>query len=229
MSNQTEHQQSVALTISYFQERGITCVDYETQVGHDASKRPDLFLPDFETLLEVKTFTRQQRERQEEQRLSQEFLSGKVSAYWFPTFYDRFGDDLRDSRQKFRVYPDYHTAVIFYDFHSIFHKQSPEELLLGQESWEIAFPKDEPRKHFLTGYERKNRQLRRDKGNDIGAVVFHVGHNAFKIFHNRFADPIRRINVDIFALPDDEHFEYIDDSVNPQVIPLKQTQDGGHF
>ena len=70
MSNQTEHQQCVDLTIAYFQERGIACKDYERQVGHAAVKRPDLFLPEFETLIEVKTLKRLQKEREAEQRLS---------------------------------------------------------------------------------------------------------------------------------------------------------------
>ena len=222
MSNENEHQRYVNLTIAYFQERGITCEDYEVQVSHDPAKRPDLILPDFGTLLEVKTFKRLQQERQEEQRLSQELLAGKVRAYWRPNFFKRFGDDLSLSRKKFRVYPDHHTAVIFYDLHSIFHKQNPEDLLLGQKSLEIAFPKDAPHDAFPVGYDRKERQLRRDKSREIGAVVFHTDRNAFKVFHNRFADTIRRVNPAIFALPADEHFEYIDDSVNPEIKPLER-------
>ncbi len=221
MSYKTEHQKCIDLTIAYFRERGVTCEDYEAQVGHEASKRPDLILPDFATLLEVKTFTPQEKELQEAQRLSQDFVAGKVSAYWHPDFFDRFGDDLRHSRQKFREYPGYHTAVIFYDLHSIFHQQSPEDLLLGQESWEIGFLENDPRQPSLVGYERKKRQLRRDKSNDIGAVAFHTGRNAFKVFHNHFADPKRRINPDIFALTEDQHFVYRDDRINPQIIPLK--------
>src|SRR5215213_9182218 len=118
MSNQTEHQQCVDLTIAYFQERGIACKDYELQVGHAAVKRPDLILPEFETLIEVKTLKRLQKEREEEQRLRQDFLAGKVTAYFLPGFFDRFGEDLSDSRKKFRVYLVYHTAVLFYDLHS---------------------------------------------------------------------------------------------------------------
>jgi hypothetical protein len=86
MANDTEHQNYVELAFEYFQERGITCEDYETLVGQDDSKRPDLILPDFETFLEVKTFKPKQRELQEEQRIGQEVLSGKVSAYGLPTF-----------------------------------------------------------------------------------------------------------------------------------------------
>lgn len=222
VSNQTEHQKYVDLTIAYFRERGITCKDYELLVGHAAVKRPDLFLPDFETLIEVKTFTRQERERLEAQRISQEFLAGKVSTYWPPTFFDRFAQDLKHSRKKFRVSPDYHTAVIFYDLHSDIHKQSPEHLLLGQEYWKIIFAEDEPQNATAVGPGRKERQLRKKKNNEIGAVVFPIGRNAFKIFHNSFADPIRRINPDIFALPEDEHFEYIDDNGQPQIIPLER-------
>ena len=139
-----------------------------------------------------------------------------------PDFFDRFGEDLSHSRKKFRVYPEYHTAVLFYDLHSIFHKQSPEDLLLGQESYEIAIPKDKSQTPFPVGYGRKKRQLRRDKSSEIGAVVFHTDDNAFKIFHNRFADSKRRINPNIFALPEDEHFEYIDDYVDPQIVRLKR-------
>ena len=222
VSNETEHQQCVDLTIAYFRERGIASEDYELLVGHDPVKRPDLFLPEFETLIEVKTFKPLQQEREEEQRLSQELLAEQVSAYWHSDFFDRFGDDLSLSRKKFRVNPDYHTAVLFYDLHSIFHKQSPEDLLLGQEYWRLAFPKDALHNSFPVGYGRKKRQLRRDKGNEIGAVVFHTVGNAFKVFHNRFADTIRRIDPDIFALPEDEHFEYIDDSVSPEIKPLER-------
>jgi hypothetical protein len=221
MSEQTEHQKLVDLTIARFQERGITCVDYETLLNHDDSKRPDLLLPDFDTFLEVKTFIPKQRERKEEQRIMQELVAGRVSASWQPAFFDRFGDDLSLSSKKFRVYPDYHTAVIIYDLHTFIHKPNPEELLLGQEYWEIAFPANERQNPVPVGYGRKKRQLRRDKNTEIGAVVFSTDRNVYKIFHHRFAEPIRRITPDIFALPEDEHFEYIDDSKDPQIVPLK--------
>ena len=220
VSNQTEHQKCVGHTIACFQERGIRCEDNETQVGDAAAKRPDLILPDLDTLLEVKTLKPKQRELQEAARIWQEARSGKASAYWFPEFFDRFGDDLSDSRKKFREYPDYHTAVIFYDLHSIVHKQIPEDLLLGKEVWTIPFPEKEAQEVFPVGSERKKRQLRRDKSMEIGAVVFHTERNAFKIFHNRFADPIRCIDRSIFALPEDEHFLYIDDREYPQIIPF---------
>jgi hypothetical protein len=213
VSGKKEHQKCVEFTIACFQERGIRCEDYETRVGHDGPKRPDLILPDFETLLEVKTFQPKQQDLQEEQRLGQELLSGKAVAYWPREFFDRFGEDLKDSRKKFRECPDYHTAVIFYDLHSIFHEQNPEDLLLGKDIWEIT-PSE------LVPSEREKRQLRRDKNKEIGAVVFHTGRNAFQIFHHHFAYQKRRINPVIFALSEDKHFEYIDDSVNPQIIPL---------
>jgi hypothetical protein len=220
MSADIEHQKCIDQTISYIEQRGITCQDYEKLIGDNPSKRPDLLLPDFHTFIEVKTFSPQQEEREETQRLGQDFMAGKVTAYWHPDFFDRFGDDLRHSRRKFRDYPEYHTAVIFYDLHSIFHEQSPENLLRGQESWQVAFSENEAPQPYLAGYERTKRQLRRDKSRDIGAVAFHVDHNAFKIFHNRYAHPVRRIDRKIFALPDDEHFEYIDDKRDPKIVPL---------
>lgn len=224
MSNETEHQQCVDLTIAYFQVRGIACEDFELQVGHAAVRRPDLTLPEFHTLIEVKTFKRLEKEREEEQRLGQDFLAGKVSAYFYPTFYNRFDKDLRHARQKFREYPKHHTAVLFFDQHSMFHKQSPEDLLLGQEYYTFAFPNDASQNSGPLRYGRNKRQLRQDKNHEIGAVVFHTVGNAFQVFHNRFADTGRRIHPDIFALPEDEHFEYIDDSGDPKIIPFKQKE-----
>ncbi len=212
VSSQTEHQKCVELTIACFQERGIHCEDNEARVGHDDAKRPDLILPGFETVLEVKTFQPEQQELQEAQSLGQELLSGKAVAYWHREFFDRFGCDLSHSRKKFREYPDYHTAVVFYDLHSIFHEQNPEDLLLGQDIYQITTS-------GLVPTERKKRQLRRDKNKEIGAVVFHTGRNAFQIFHHHFADPVRRIDRGIFALPEDEHFEFIDGGENP-IVPI---------
>jgi hypothetical protein len=213
VSSQKEHQKCVELTIACFQERGIHCEDNEARVGHDDAKRPDLILAGFETVLEVKTFQPKQQERQEAQRLGQELLSGKAVASLPREFFDRFGRDLSHSRKKFRECPDYHTAVVFYDLHSIFHEQNPEDLLLGEDIHRITTS-------GLVPAERKKRQLRQDKNKEIGAVVFHTGRNAFQIFHHHFAYPIRRINPGIFALSEDEHFEVIDDRVNPQIIPL---------
>jgi hypothetical protein len=220
MSADTNHQECVDLTISYFRERGITCEDYELQIGDDPAKRPDLILPDFHTFIEVKTFSPQQQELEKAQRIAQDLMEGKVVTYWPPTFYNRFHDDLSHSRRKFRVYPEYHTAVLFYDLHSVLHQQSPEELLLGQEYVEVAFPEAEPRDPIRVNDGRKERQLRRDKNTEIGSVVFHTGHNTFRIFHNGYANPVRQIDQNIFALPDDEHFKYIDDSRNPRLVPL---------
>jgi hypothetical protein len=215
VSSQTDHQKCVEFTIACFRERGIRCEDNEARVGQDDAKRSDLILPDFETLLEVKTFKPKQQERQEEQRIRQELHSGKASAVVPPDLYGRFGDDLKHSRKKFREGPDYHTAVIFYDLHSFVHEVNPEDLLLGQEIWTITVSKRDLQKSFPVRSERKNRQLRRDKNEEVGAVVFHTGRNAFQIFHHYFADPVRRINPDIFALPEDEHFVCIDDKIIP--------------
>ncbi len=87
MSTDTDHQKCVDLTIGYFQERGITCQDYEILVGDDPSKRPDLILPDFHTFLEAKTFSPEQKECEEEQRFGHDLMAGKVVTYWPPTYY----------------------------------------------------------------------------------------------------------------------------------------------
>ncbi len=62
VSASSEHQRLVDETIAYFQERDITCIDFEEHVGGETRKRPDLLLPDFNALLEVKTFAPQERE-----------------------------------------------------------------------------------------------------------------------------------------------------------------------
>src|SRR5215207_267377 len=87
MSASHVHQELVDTTITYFQERGINCIDYEKHIGQENSKRPDLLLPDFNTLVEVKTFAPQEREIEEAQRIGQEMLEGKTSAYWPETFF----------------------------------------------------------------------------------------------------------------------------------------------
>jgi hypothetical protein len=220
MNAETEHQKRVDVTITYFQEREIQCVDFEDYVGHESSKRPDLLLPSFNTLIEVKTFAPQKQEIKEAQRIGKELTEGKVSAYWHPTFYDRFGDHLRSARRKFRAYPTHHTAVLFYDLHAFTHEQTPEDLLRGQEYFEFANLKADPEQVVQVGYGRSNRHLRPDVNTEIGAVVFHIVHNTFKVFHNHFADKIRRIDKRVFPLSEDQHFEYIDDSVEPRIIRL---------
>jgi hypothetical protein len=57
---------------------------------------------------------------------------------------------------------------------------------------------------------------------EIGVVIFYTGHNTFRVFHHHFAEKNRRIDRGIFALSEDEHFEYVDDGVNPQIIKLEE-------
>jgi len=96
MNAEAEHHKRVQATLTYFQVRGIRCEDFEKRAGPDPAKRPDLLLPDFPTVIEVKTFAPQEQEIKEAQRIGgKELAGGKVSAYWHPTFYDRFGDHLR--------------------------------------------------------------------------------------------------------------------------------------
>jgi hypothetical protein len=220
MNAEIEHQKRVDVTITYFQEREIQCVDFEEYVGHESLKRPDLLLPTVNTLIEVKTFAPQEQEIKEAQRIGKELTEQKASAYWHPTFNDRFGDHLRSARRKFRVYPTYHTAVLFYDLHSFVHEQTPEELLRGQEYFVFANLKADPKQVVQVGYGHNERHLRQDVNTEIGAVIFHTSHNTFKVFHNHFADKIRRIDKRIFPLSEDQHFEYIDDSVEPKIIRL---------
>ena len=47
---------------------------------------------------------------------------------------------------------------------------------------------------FLVDYGYKKRQMRRDVNQQIGAVFFHTGKDTFRVFHNHFAEKIRRID-----------------------------------
>ena len=225
MSASEDHQKLVDQTIAEFKKRGIECIDFEKHVGETGTKRPDLLLPDFNTLLEVKTFAPQKREIEEEQRIAKELNESQATGYWPAVFYQRFAKDLGSARRKFREYPTHHTAVLFYDLHSFIFAQIPEELLRGQEYHEFFYPKDNPQ--ITVGYRSgyKDRQLRPDLNQEIGAVVFDIGHNAFRVFYNYFTHKVRRIDTRIFALPADEHFVYIDDPVSPQFISLDKQKD----
>jgi len=205
MSASEDHQKLVDQTIAEFKKRGIECIDFEKHVGETGRKRPDLFLPDFNTLLEVKTFAPQKREIEEEQRIAKEFSGGQAAAYWHPVFHKRFGKDLKSARKKFAEYPTHRTAVLFFDLHSFIFAQTPQDLLQGQEYHEYFYPKDNPQ--LTVGYRSgyKDRQLRPDLNQEIGAVVFDIGHNAFRVFYNYFTHKVRRIDTRIFALPVDEH------------------------
>jgi hypothetical protein len=207
-------------TVTYFEARGISSIDFEKHVGEKATKRPDLLLPEFNTLIEVKTFAPQKREIEEEERIARELSGGQAAGYWHLVFHERFADHLRSARRKFREYPTHHTAVLFYDLHTFVFAQTPEELLRGQEYHEYVYPRDNPKLTVGYRFGYKDRQLRRDLNREIGAVVFDIGHNAFRVFYNHFTDKVRRIDKGIFNLPGDEHFAYIDDPVSPRFIRL---------
>jgi hypothetical protein len=220
MSASDDHQKLVDQTIAQFARRSVACIDFEKHVGEARTKRPDLWLPDFHALVEVKTFAPQKREIEEEQRIAKELNEGQASAYWHPLFVERFKDQLKSARRKFREYPTHSTIVLFYYLHSFIFEQTPEELLRGQEYFEFVFPKDKPQQTVQYGFGYKDRQLRRDLNQEIGAVVFDIGQNAFRVFYNHFTDKIRRIDKRIFNLPEDEHIEYVDNPVSPQFIRL---------
>ncbi len=152
VSNQTEHQKCVGHTIACFQERGIRCEDNETRVGDASAKRSDLILPDFDTLLEAKTFKPKQQELQEVERMKQEGLSVKVSGSGVPDIYDRFDDDLSHSRKKFRECPDYQPQSAACDYSrgrvlralafplTVFSKSAPRPLLENSQNRNRAPP-----------------------------------------------------------------------------------------
>ena len=225
MSASEDHQKLVDQTIAEFKKRGIECIDFEKHVGEKATKRPDLLLPDFNTLVEVKTFARQKREIEEEQRIAKELNESQATGYWQPVFHKRFGEDLKSARRKFMEHPTRPTAVLFYDLHTFIHAQTPEDLLRGQEYHEYVFPKDNPQQTVGYRFGYKDRQLRRDLNQEIGAVVFDIGHNAFRVCYNHFTHKVRPIDKRIFNLPVDEHFEYIDDPVRPRFIRLDKQKD----
>jgi hypothetical protein len=225
MSASEDHQKLVDQTIAEFKKRGIKCIDFEKHVGEKATKRPDLLLPDFNTLVEVKTFARQKREVEEEQRIAKELNESQATGYWQPVFHKRFGKDLKSARRKFMEHPTRPTAVLFYDLHTFIHAQTPEDLLRGQECHEYVFPKDNPQQTVGYRFGYKDRQLRRDLNQEIGAVVFDIGHNAFRVFYNHFTHKVRRIDKRLFNLPVDEHFEYVDDPVSPRFIRLDKQKD----
>jgi hypothetical protein len=225
MSASDDHQKLVDQTIAEFAKRSVDCIDFEKHVGETGTKRPDLWLPDFHALVEVKTLAPQKREIEEEQRIARELNGGQASAYWHPLFVERFRDQLKRARRKFREYPTHSTVVLFYDLHSFVFAQTPEELLRGQEYHEYVFLRENPQQTVRHRFGYKDRQLRRDLNQEIGAVVFDVGQNAFRVFYNHFTHKIRRIDKRIFNLPEDEHFEYVDDPVSPRFIRLDKQKD----
>jgi len=210
-----DHQKCIETLIFYFQQRNINCIDLEQKIGSQKIKRPDLLLPDDNTLIEVKILLPQEREQKEKERIEQELGQGKVSTYWHPEFFNRFEEDLKKARRKFRNFPDFPTLVIFFDFHSNFHRQEPERLLLGQEYITIAVPKDIRKSPYPIKQGLKNRSLRRDKNKEIGAIAFHCGFNSFKVYHNDWADDKRKIDKKIFNLQKDKQWEFTDNSAEP--------------
>jgi len=215
-----DHQTCIDTLMAYFQERNINCIDFEQETENQEIKRPDLLLPDHKTLIEVKTFKTQQREREEQVRIEKELNQGRISTYRRPVFFGRFEKDLKEARRKFRRFPDYSTLIVFFDFHSDFHRQKPEILLSGQEYITIGVPKDPRQKPYPIRRGFKNRSVRWDKNKEIGAIAFHWGHNAFKVYHNHWADEIRKINKAIFNLQNDKQWEFIDNPLNPEFKPI---------
>src|SRR5215208_207490 len=94
MSASEDHQKLVDQTIAEFKKRGIECIDFEKHVGETGTKRPDLWLPDFHALVEVKTFAPQKREIEEEQRIAKELSGSQAAGYWHPLFVERFSSTL---------------------------------------------------------------------------------------------------------------------------------------
>lgn len=185
----------------YFKKRGVHCVDFEKEAGNQPVKRPDLYLPDFHTFTEIKTFHEMEAEQKETERMLNELETEGITTNWPPTFYSRFDDDLKDSRKKFRNHPDAATAVIFFDVHGAFHSQDIEEIILGEEVVNISA-------HSMRTIHRKQ-SIQPNKNNELGAVVEHLGNNKFKVIHNSFAEKHRRINPEIFKNEGDIHRIFI--------------------
>lgn len=225
MSASEDHQKLVDQTIAEFKKRGMECIDFEKLVGETGRKRPDLCLPDFHTLVEVKTFAPQKREIEEEQRIAKELREEEATGYWHPLFVERFRDQLQTARRKFREYPTHSTIVLFYDLHSFIFAQTPEELLRGEEFYKFGNLIENPQQTVLLDHGYRKRQLRPDLNQEIGAVVFDIEQNTFRVFYNYFTDKVRRIDKRIFNLPVDEHFVYVDDPVSPRFIRLDKQKD----
>jgi len=217
----SSHDKCIQTLKLWFEERSIACVDFEERMGNQNIKRPDLLLPVFRTLIEVKTIQPQEQEINEERRIAQDLKTTRITTYWHPEFRGRFLDDLKEARRQFRNFSSYSTAVIFFDFHSTFHRQDPVTLLRGQEYLTVAVPKDPkiPPHPIKSGHNE--RPLRHDLNNEIGAVIFATDRNTFSIYHNQAAEKIRRLPKEVFSLQQDKHFKYYDDKINPKIVGEK--------
>jgi hypothetical protein len=212
------HKNCIDVLKIWLQERNIDCVDFEEKVGNQDVKRPDLLLPSYNTLIEVKTMQPKEDQISEEKRITQDLQASRVASYFHPTFRERFFDDLKQARKQFRGFPNHSTAVIFFDFHSSFHRQDPIMLLRGQQYLTIAVPKNPKIKPFPIKSGHSDRPLRHDLNNEIGAVVFPFDRNEFRVFYNQTADESRKIPKGLFSSPKDKHYKYFDDNNNPVIV-----------
>jgi hypothetical protein len=219
METISEHDKCVNIVIDYFKSQNIRCEDFEKIVGPTGPKRPDLLLPDFKTLIEIKTFLPTENQMKMEEYLVEQANLGISIASDLPIERDRFDDDLTDSRRKFREFPDYSTTVIFFDLHKWIHAQIPE-LLLGGETRIHYDTSKFPAEPIIS--EQRERPVRRDWNTEIGAIVFfEKSRNIYKVYYNVFAELSRRISSDIFKSGGNEHYDFVSDIIQPKFSKIE--------
>lgn len=213
----SEHDKCKKIVIEYFLENKIKCNDFEKEIGDKKIKRPDLVLPQLETLIEVKTLQPNEQERIEQKDLMRKLQSEGCATYWIPEFFERFSEDLKDANRKFRNFLGYSTTVIFFDLHSYFHRQDFSRLIKGQNFITV----DTKQKLNIIKYGYQKRALRKNKNKEIGAIAVCSNNKSFDVYHIEQANSARKIKLEIFSSPNDRHYLFIDHHTNPLIKKLE--------
>lgn len=167
-----KHDECVKHFSQLMQRRGLECEKFEIQVYKEGHKQPDLIIPRFNTLVEIKTLQPEKTDIDRVQDIETQLKNKNIANYKHPDYHQRFLDLLESARRQFRSHLGYSTMVVVYDLFEFWVKQDPQILMEGQQKIQVSVPKDTSLSSRVTEVFFHEKPFRESLNTEIGAVVF---------------------------------------------------------
>lgn len=181
--------------MSFLNERGFSCIDFEKEIGDDPVKRPDVLEENNDILIEIKTLCLNKELEEEGDKVWSDLDKEIITTYWISDT-KNLKTNLKKSSHKFRDYPSRKSMVVVIDLMG-HQRQDIKERLIGKENYDLKMYEDGHK--TVSGPRYTDREIRFDKNKEIGVIAqYDPEANKILVIHNSYAEKDRQIPYSVF-------------------------------
>ena len=197
------HANCVRDFIAQMKLRRIRCMYFEGIPSLRNMKQPDLLIPSYKVLVEIKTLQPEPEDEKILADINRQIKKGGLASYSHPDYYERHLRLISAARKQFRPHKGFKSLVVVYDMFDFFLKQDPQILMEGMQKIIVRVSRDPRHKSYVSSVEYDHKPFRGNLNTEIGAVAFRKRQgDGFIVYQNILADRSRTLGTSLFTNED---------------------------